>query len=59
MKKKKAEDINRAEFTQHNMIDDQLASNNWVISGKLTESGQPLLAGDPHLSAAIPSVWSL
>ena len=41
------------------MIDDQMASNNWVVSGNLTESGQPLLAGDPHLGAAIPAVWSL
>ena len=32
-------------------------SNNWVVSGKKTESGFPLLANDPHLSLATPSVW--
>lgn len=32
-------------------------SNNWVISGELTESGQPLLADDPHLGLSTPSVW--
>lgn len=34
-------------------------SNNWVISGDLTETGMPLLANDPHLGASIPSVWYL
>ena len=32
-------------------------SNNWVISGEKTESGKPLLANDPHLGLATPSVW--
>ncbi|MDG4849782.1 penicillin acylase family protein [Peribacillus frigoritolerans] len=32
-------------------------SNNWVVSGKKTKSGQPLLADDPHLGLATPSVW--
>ncbi|KMK77028.1 penicillin acylase family protein [Alkalihalobacillus pseudalcaliphilus] len=32
-------------------------SNNWVISGDKTESGQPLLADDPHLGLATPSIW--
>ncbi len=34
-----------------------LGSNNWVVSGKLTKSGKPLLANDPHLGHSIPSVW--
>ncbi|HYJ44994.1 MAG TPA: penicillin acylase family protein [Pyrinomonadaceae bacterium] len=33
------------------------ASNNWVVSGKLTETGKPLLANDPHLSPSAPSIW--
>ena len=33
------------------------ASNNWVVSGKLTASGKPLLANDPHLPAFAPSIW--
>ena len=32
-------------------------SNNWVVSGKKTKSGKPLLADDPHLGLATPSVW--
>lgn len=32
-------------------------SNNWVISGELTENGKPLLANDPHLGLGTPSVW--
>ncbi|PSL00026.1 penicillin amidase [Murinocardiopsis flavida] len=34
-----------------------LGSNSWVVSGEHTESGGPLLANDPHLGPAIPSVW--
>lgn len=37
--------------------EDSAASNNWVVSGKLTVSGKPLLANDPHLSASAPSIW--
>ncbi|MFC7061411.1 penicillin acylase family protein [Halobacillus seohaensis] len=32
-------------------------SNNWVVDGNLTESGMPLLADDPHLGLATPSIW--
>lgn len=35
-----------------------LGSNSWVVSGSLTESGQPLLANDPHLGPAMPSIWA-
>jgi penicillin amidase len=34
-----------------------IGSNNWTISGKLTASGKPLLANDPHLAAQMPSIW--
>ncbi|MDQ3472821.1 MAG: penicillin acylase family protein, partial [Acidobacteriota bacterium] len=33
------------------------ASNNWVVSGKRTASGKPLLANDPHLPAFAPGIW--
>jgi penicillin amidase len=33
------------------------ASNNWVVNGKHTASGKPLLANDPHLSASAPPIW--
>lgn len=35
------------------------ASNNWVVSGKHTASGKPLLANDPHLPASAPPIWYL
>ncbi len=34
-----------------------IGSNNWVVSGSMTESGKPLLANDPHLAAQLPSIW--
>ena len=34
-------------------------SNNWVLAGKRTTSGKPLLANDPHLGLGVPSVWYL
>ncbi len=39
--------------------EDLAASNNWVISGKRTLDGKPLLANDPHLRAAQPPIWYL
>jgi penicillin amidase len=35
------------------------ASNNWVVSGKHTTTGKPLLANDPHLSPTAPSIWHM
>jgi penicillin amidase len=35
------------------------ASNNWVVSGRHTRSGRPLLANDPHLGLGAPSTWYL
>ncbi|OLF50861.1 penicillin acylase family protein [Pseudomonas chlororaphis] len=32
-------------------------SNAWAVSGSRTKSGKPLLAGDPHIRFAVPSVW--
>lgn len=34
-----------------------LGSNNWVVSGQHTTTGQPLLANDPHLGVQMPSIW--
>lgn len=36
---------------------DVFGSNAWVVSGKKTISGKPLLAGDPHLNLAVPNIW--
>ncbi len=40
-------------------VPDRAASNNWVVSGKRTQTGKPLLANDPHLPASAPSIWHL
>ncbi|MCC7129309.1 MAG: penicillin acylase family protein [Anaerolineae bacterium] len=34
-----------------------LGSNNWALSGSLTQSGMPILANDMHLGMAVPAVW--
>lgn len=34
-----------------------VGSNSWAVSGDLTASGKPLLANDPHLAPAMPSLW--
>ncbi len=33
-----------------------LGSNNWVVSGRLTQSGFPMMANDPHRAQAAPSL---
>lgn len=33
-----------------------IGSNNWVVSGKLTESGFPVMANDPHRLITVPSL---
>ncbi len=32
-------------------------SNAWVIAGRRTQSGKPLLAGDPHIGFSVPATW--
>lgn len=34
-----------------------MGSNNWVVSGALSETGKPLLANDPHLGLSAPGLW--
>jgi penicillin G amidase len=34
-------------------------SNNWVVSGRRSVTGKPLLANDPHITMASPGVWYL
>ncbi len=34
-----------------------VGSNNWVVSGNITDTGNPLLNNDPHLSLDTPSIW--
>ena len=44
---------------QKRSIDD-IGSNNWVVSGDLTQDGWPMMINDPHRSQAVPSLryWS-
>jgi penicillin amidase len=37
---------------------DGIGSNSWVVSGRYTASGKPLLANDPHLSISAPGIWA-
>lgn len=39
--------------------EDAAASNNWVINGRRSATGKPLLANDPHLAPSAPSIWYL
>jgi penicillin amidase len=39
--------------------EDLAASNNWVVSGKRTSDGKPILANDPHLQPTAPGIWYL
>ena len=32
-------------------------SNNWAVSGALSSTGGPLIAGDPHLFPSMPGIW--
>jgi penicillin amidase len=32
-------------------------SNNWAVSGARSETGSPLVAGDPHLPPSMPGIW--
>jgi len=34
-------------------------SNNWVVDGRRTRSGHPLLANDTHLTFTAPGIWYL
>ncbi len=42
---------------KENGIEFGTGSNNWVVSGKMTRSGKPLIANDPHLSLSTPGIW--
>ena len=52
-------DAHDSEPVGHVMNDPDAAngSNNWVVSGKRTTTGQPLLASDPHIAFEAVSCW--
>lgn len=52
------ENIRRRSLERAGLYAEELAaSNNWVISGKRTASGKPILANDPHLAPTAPGIW--
>ncbi len=56
----KLEDARRTSLSRVGMYaEDLAASNNWVISGKRTADGKPILANDPHLLPSAPGIWYL
>jgi penicillin G amidase len=36
---------------------DGIGSNAWAVAGSRTATGKPILANDPHLGPAMPSIW--
>lgn len=42
---------------EEKMNTENKGSNCWVISGKHTASGKPILCSDPHLETGNPSIW--
>jgi penicillin amidase len=54
------EQIRRTSLERIGFYAEELAaSNNWVISGKRTADGRPMLANDPHLLPNAPGIWYL
>jgi len=46
-----------AVVTEYSVQDPNNGSNNWVVGGKKTASGAPILCNDPHLELSFPSIW--
>jgi penicillin G amidase len=34
-----------------------IGSNNWIVNGKMSASGKPIIANDPHLALSAPGRW--
>lgn len=51
-----ANDISNRTYESNNWLNPDLGSNNWVISGDLTQSGYPIMANDPHRVITVPSL---
>jgi penicillin amidase len=43
-----------AALARYERLVPEVGSNNWAVSGKHTEDGRPLLAGDPHQPLSVP-----
>ncbi|TCO75506.1 penicillin acylase family protein [Chromatocurvus halotolerans] len=40
----------------HKRAIEDIGSNNWVVSGDLTQDGSPMMVNDPHRAQAVPSL---
>ena len=47
-------DLEAAELEDRSAED--IGSNNWVVSGALTQDGYPMMVNDPHRAQAVPSL---
>jgi penicillin amidase len=50
------QELELAYWVDHPIGDRLIGSNNWIVSGAKSASGQPLLANDPHRALAVPSL---
>jgi penicillin G amidase len=48
--------LERALAADDPLSPDEIGSNNWVVSGRLTHSGLPIMANDPHRVQQAPSL---
>lgn len=47
-------DFEEKNLQKHDL--DDIGSNNWVVSGGLTQDGWPMMINDPHRAQAVPSL---
>ncbi|WP_069131723.1 penicillin acylase family protein [Rhodohalobacter halophilus] len=50
-------DLEKKRRSLLSMEGSQWGSNAWAVSGNKTESGFPILAGDPHMGLGMPGFW--
>ena len=59
MARKVLDDVQRAPFAADAVKspDDERGSNSFLVSGRFSVSGEPLIAGDQHLTLSAPAPW--
>ncbi len=50
-------DLEMKRRTRLSIEGSQFGSNAWAVNGSKTESGLPILSGDPHMGLSIPGYW--
>ena len=51
------EELGRSVEALNHLGEIEAGSNSWAVSGSLTASGKPLVAGDPHRALEVPNVY--